>query len=272
MRRKVPKSIQAIIITFLVGMFLPKLVSLTGVTLVDKVLWKIMLTVSFNMATIIVGVLYSVKLIHGKVDGGKARITLHFAIIVILLCTATSILAFIKEVAKWVLISLSVIALLFILAIIVNYLLSATDKEKKFKRSQAKSVEIKKQKENAIHHEEKLNTNADQKIKTAEQNQQKPFAVNESEKLIIATNTIRTIQKDQPKRKTIYELWFEKNDSEKCLTVTNDENPDLRWVKIYHAPYGDGKFYGYVMMMNARNTVHGEIYFADEPIWMLYKG
>lgn len=265
MRRKAPKSIQAIIITFLVGMFLPKLVSLTGVTLVDKVLWKIMLTVSFNMATIIVGVLYSVKLIHGKVDGGKARITLHFAIIVILLCTATSILAFIKEVAKWVLISLSVIALLFILAIIVNYLLSARDKGKKFKRSQAKSVEITKQKENAIHHEEKQITNA-------EQEQHKMFPVYESKKPIIATNTIRTIQKDQPKRKTIYELWFEKNDSEKCLTVTNDENPDLRWVKIYHPPYGNGKFYGYIMMMNARNTVNGEIYFADEPIWVLYKG
>lgn len=53
MKRKVPKSLQAIIITLLVGMFLPKLISLTGVTLVDKVIWKIVLTLAFNLATII---------------------------------------------------------------------------------------------------------------------------------------------------------------------------------------------------------------------------
>ena len=68
----------------------------------------------------------------------------------------------------------------------------------------------------------------------------------------------------------IYELWKEKDVSEKCLTITNNDNPDLKWIKIYKPPYKNGKFYGYIMMMNAHNTVNGEIYFANEPIWKLY--
>ena len=67
--------------------------------------------------------------------------------------------------------------------------------------------------------------------------------------------------------KTLYELWSERDIGKKCLTATNDENPDLEWVKIYKPPYADGKFYGYVLMNNAHNTVNGEIYFADRPIW-----
>ena len=117
MKRKVPKSLQAIIITLLVGMFLPKLISLTGVVLADKVLWKIVLTLSFNLATVIVGVLYSTKLIRGKIEGGKARIAVYLVIIIIFLCAATSILGFIKEVANWILIALGLLGLIFILAI-----------------------------------------------------------------------------------------------------------------------------------------------------------
>ena len=272
MKRKVPKSLQAIIITLLVGMFLPKLVSLTGVTLVDKLLWKIVLTLSFNLATVIVGVLFSTKLIHGKVEGGKTRIAIYFAIIIIFLCTASSVLVFFKEVAKWVLIVIGAVALIFILAIILNYIFSAKDKKNKFKASQTKSVEIKKQKEKTIQTVTKQIISADQEAKTTKQEQQNPAVATEPQEPMPIVHTIETIEEIQPQLKTIFELWAERDDSEKCLTVTNDENPDLKWVKIYKPPYRNGKFYGYVMMMNARNTVNGEIYFADAPIWMLYKG
>lgn len=47
--RKVPKSLQAIIITFIIGMFVPKIFDLTGIALVDKVFWKIILSLSFNL-------------------------------------------------------------------------------------------------------------------------------------------------------------------------------------------------------------------------------
>lgn len=272
MKRKVPKSIQAIIITLLVGMFLPKLISLTGVTLVDKVLWKIVLTLSFNLATIIVGVLYSAKLLHGKVEGGKARIAIYFVIIIIFLCTASSVLVFFKEVAKWVLIVIGTVALIFILAIILNYIFSAKDKKNKFKASQIKSVEIKKQKEKTIQPVTKQIISAEQEAKTTKQERQKPAVATEPQEPMPVVHTIETIEEIKPQLKTIFELWAERDESEKCLTITNNENPDLKWIKIYKPPYGNGKFYGYVMMMNARNTVNGEIYFADEPIWMLYNG
>ena len=269
MKRKVPKSLQAIIITLLVGMLLPKLVSLTGAPLVDKVLWKIVFTLSFNLATIIVGVLYATNLIHGKVEGGKARITIYFVIIIIFLCTASSVLVFFKEVAKWVLIVIGVVALIFILALIFNYIFSIKDKKNKFKTSQAKSVEIKNLKEKTIQPLQKQIANTVKDIKTLRQGQQIPVVVTGPQESILTADTIEAIQ---PKLKTIHELWEEKDILEKCLTVTNKVHPDLRWVKIYKPPYGNGKFYGYVMMMNARNTVSGEIYFADEPIWMLYNG
>lgn len=69
--------------------------------------------------------------------------------------------------------------------------------------------------------------------------------------------------------KNLYDLWTEKPKEAKCLTVTNHENPDLKWVKIYKPPYGNGKFYGYILMNNAKHTVNGEIYFADREIWEL---
>ena len=69
------------------------------------------------------------------------------------------------------------------------------------------------------------------------------------------------------KLKTILQLWNEKSPDEKCITITNDENPDLRWVKIYRPRYRDGNFYGYIKMQHARDTVNGIIYSANKPIW-----
>ena len=269
MKQKVPKSIQAIIITFLVGMFLPKLISLTGVTLVDKVIWKIVLTLAFNLATIIVGVLFSTKLIHGKVEGGKARIIIYLLIIVVFLCSASSIIVFFTEVAKWALIVLGVIALGIILAIIFYYVFSVKKSKRHFKASQTKSIEKIADRKPVVAQTKRLAQSIPSQVKpvikevtTAPQND-----VSNNDEI-----DVREVKQPRKPLKTILDLWTEKDPREKCLTITNEENPELKWVKIYKPPYSNGKFYGYVMMMNAHNTVNGEIYFADEPIWMLYKG
>ena len=63
------------------------------------------------------------------------------------------------------------------------------------------------------------------------------------------------------------ELWNEKGANEKYIIITNDENPDLKWVKIFKPRYGDGNFYGDIMMKHARGALNGKIYFANRPIW-----
>ena len=88
---------------------------------------------------------------------------------------------------------------------------------------------------------------------------------------IAAQQSINKEVNQETSLKNLYELWREKPVGEKCLTATNHENPDLKWVKIYKPPYGNGKFYGYVLMNDARHTVNGEIYFADRKIWELVK-
>lgn len=105
----------------------------------------------------------------------------------------------------------------------------------------------------------------------------KRATTNKERKLNHPTPSLAVTPKNQVERqiktaielKTIYQLWNEKDPNKKCLTVTNDENPDLMWVKIYKPPYGNGKFYGYVRMNDARDTVNGEIFFADRQIWKL---
>lgn len=252
--RKVPKSLQAIIITFIIGMFVPKIFDLTGIALVDKVFWKIILSLSFNLATIIVGILFSAKLLHGKVEGGKARISIFLLIVIILLCFSSSIIVFFKEVAKTVLIILASLAILAIFFLIINYILSIKEKKSNFKETQTRSVDLPKSNVSNV----KKNIHND--LSSTQENIHKTqIATSEQPKQI-----------SERKLKTVYELWLEFDHQKKCLTITNNENPDLRWVKIYKPPYGNGKFYGYIMMQNARNTVNGEIYFADRPIWSLY--
>lgn len=87
-----------------------------------------------------------------------------------------------------------------------------------------------------------------------------------NERKTVTSNDTLKFQEDK-KTKTLYELWEKRNVTKKCLTATNDENPDLEWVKIYKPPYGNGKFYGFVKTNNARETVNGEIYFAERAIW-----
>lgn len=257
--KKVPKSLKTIVVTFIVGMFIPKLFDITGIVLLDKVIWKVILTLAFNFSTIVVGFLYAVKLIRGKVDGGKARISIFLIVVIIILCSASSILVFlIKEVGKIVLIIIGIIALFAIGILILNYIFSIKGRKKDFKVSQIESIDKPKT----------IIGNSNDRSKSRQRDEKK-----ETKQLsdILTLNDSCRRKETAIQLKTVYELWKEFDHSQKCLTITNDENPDLKWVKIYKPPYRNGKFYGYVMMQNAKNTVNGEIYFANRPIWMLYK-
>lgn len=274
MKRKVPKSLQAILITLIVGMFLPKVMDITGISLVDKVIIRGLLTLAFNVSTILVGILYSANLLHGKKEGGKARIIIYTVLVAILmLCIATSVLSFTKEVGKVLLIVLNVASLVLIALLILSICSSIRERKKQFKISQQQSVNQK-----GARYARTIPTSkgviSKANSQSSNNNRTSPQFVEEVESQIQDPDPSESELNKKtlsPTLKTIYQLWNEKDPAEKCLTVTNDDNPDLKWVKIYKPPYGDGKFYGYIKMMDARNTVNGEIYFADEPIWMLYK-
>lgn len=253
--KKRSKSLQAVIITFLVGLFVPKIFDLTGIALLDKVVWKIVLSLSFNIATVVVGILYSAKLLHSKSAGGKTRIAIYLIIVLVFLCATTSILVFFNEVAKIVLIIMGAAALVVVSAIILNYVFTV-------KRGNNK-VEIHRVKNNSTVTKPNHMVKQDIPRNKPQVHNSIIGAVEETPKQIV-------VDEKSIKLKTAYKLWYEFDKSEKCLTITNNENPDLKWVKIYKAPYSNGKFYGYIMMKNARNTVSGEIYFADKPIWQIY--
>lgn len=256
--KKVPKSLKAVVITFIVGMLVPKLFDITGIALIDKVIWKILLSLAFNLATIIVGFLFSAKLIRNKVDGGKARISIYLLIVIIILCSTTSVLIFFKEVAKIVLIVIGMITFIVISVLILNYIFSIIDTKNKFKQTQIKTTYDHKN-TNLITLVE-LNSKGNH-LNNDNKSLSDPLIVNES-----------SSKKETPiELKTILELWQEFDHSQKCLIITDEENPELKWVKIYKGPYPNGKFYGYVLMQNARNTVNGEIYNADRPSWRIYK-
>lgn len=254
--RRVPKSLQAIIITFVVGMFVPKVAELTGIALVDKVFWKILLSLAFNASTIIVGILFSAKLLHGKVEGGKARISIFLTIVIILLCGSSSIIVFFKEVTKVVLIVLAVLAILAIAFLILNHIFAIRDRKTHFKNAQTHGIAS-------------LSNN---KANTTTKRADVPNTLNvkkSSDEQTIKNEKARPVHNET--LKTVKTLWQEFDHQTKYLVITNDVNPDLKWVKICKPQYGNGKFYGYIMMRNARNTVSGEIYYADRPIWKLYE-
>ena len=46
-------------------------------------------------------------------------------------------------------------------------------------------------------------------------------------------NNSMCVEKVFKKLYTVEELWWQKNPSDKCITITNDDNPNLKWIKIY---------------------------------------
>ena len=252
--KRVPKSFQAVIITILLGMFIPKIVEITGVAFIDKIMVKGLLSLSFSIATICVGGLFSAHILRDKVSGGKTRILLYLIIAIILLSIASTIVSFIQSISNVILYVLIGITSVLIAAIILYLIIKAVTAKKEFKTTQEKCI-IDGQKNN---YELKMQG---QKISAT------VLSLREENGSNIVKSPEEKGLSAKLELKSLYELWDERDLSQKCLTATNDENPDLKWVKVYKPPYANGKFYGYVLMNNARNTVNGEIYYADKKIW-----
>jgi hypothetical protein len=291
MSRKPSKSIQAIAITLLAGMVIPKIFDLSGNVFIDKLLWKGVLSIAFNLATIVVGTLYAGKFIKGRIAGGKSRISIYFILIAILASIVSVVCEFIREISPVIKIILCSVAIFATTFLIIKLLVYCKKSLNKFKLTQEKS--LKKQKSltsvnfisashgtdikdekthiaisspNTVINERSRKTYQSPNITNGTFSTSNSF--NKYDAVITNNpNTTLIVDNTEPRNKTLFELWAEKDNNEKCLTATNDENPDLKWVKIYRPPYPNGKFYGYVMMCNAHNTVNGEIYFADRSIW-----
>lgn len=252
--RKVPKSLQAIIITMLFGMFIPKVFEITGVSLFDKMMIKGILSLAFSAATICVGALFSTHILRDRVAGGKSRIFLYIVFTIIFLSCISTVISFIQSVSHIIFYVLTGITAVLILILIVWLLIKTISAKKDFKITQEKSV---------IHSQKKNETDSNR----IQQNSLPAAHYIPRSLSVLSSNKNIKLHESDRKLKTLYELWFEKDEKQKCLMATNDENPDLKWIKIYKPPYANGKFYGYILMNNARNTVSGEIYFADRKIW-----
>lgn len=259
--KKTPKSLRAILITLIVGMLLPNIFTLTGNMLIDKISFKIILSTIFAVSTLAVGGLYSLKIIKGKSTGGRARIAIYMTLVFLLCSSAMPFLVAFAQTLQWIIYVVGAIAIIAVACLIIMLISKISSSKKSVietqqRRTNAKtSIEMKTQVSQTLVHKKLVSpTNRTEVIKS------------NNESKTVTSNDILQFQEDK-KTKTLYELWEKRIVTKKCLTATNDENPDLEWVKIYKQPYGNGKFYGFVKMNNARETVNGEIYFAERAIW-----
>lgn len=275
--KKVKKSIQAILITFVVGALVPRFFSLSDFGLVNKLAWKGLLGAAFGIATFLVGILYSCHLISGKRSGGKTRIGIYISIVLILCCAAPMLALVVATMSKIVAVILAfamMCGLTYLICKLIKWLSKKKQPEARSIGSSAKNQETKSHDNTSI-----------------ENNIQNTVVSGDVKSQIIESSTIEkttiteqsTCEREevtglQPAVEylenydacyTLYELAMYHDFESGCMTVTNDENPDLKWVKIYKPCYGNGKFYGYVMMNNAHHSVNGEIFFANRPIWYL---
>lgn len=277
MSKKPTKSIQAIIITLVAGMLLPKVFEISGDALMNKFLWKGLIRLSFSISTLAVGALYAGKFIKGRVAGGKSRISVFLILLALLASLSSVICVFIREISSIIEKVLSLIAILAMTLLILKLITYCFDVKRHFKRTQEESLCIKETAVtlNALRknvRDAKTTTIVPPNTREIKTIPQRTIDAKKVSSATLATKTSPTPQKQtisypKSENKTLFELWNEKSAEEKCLTVTNDMNPNLKWIKIYKPPYRNGKFYGYVMMCNAYNTVSGEIYYADRPIW-----
>lgn len=275
--KKVKKSIQAILITFVVGALVPRFFSLSDFGLVNKLAWKGLLGAAFGIATFLVGILYSCHLISGKRSGGKTRIGIYISIVLILCCAAPMLALVVATMSKIVAVILA-FAMMCGLTYLICKLIKWLSKKK---RSEARSIGCSAKNQEIKSHD---NTSIENNIQNTVVSGDVKSEIIESctiEKPTIteqSTGECEEVTGFQPAVEylenydacyTLYELAMYHDFESGCMTVTNDENPDLKWVKIYKPCYGNGKFYGYVMMNNAHHSVNGEIFFANRPIWYL---
>ena len=235
---KVKKSFQTVIFLLIVGMLLPKIAEITGNALADKIIAKAIINIAFSSATIIVGILFSIGFLRNRRMGGQTRVVLCVIIIVMLLCATSIVVSFIENVELWIVYLLSPLALVLILSIVFWYVVKMYNTKKQFRDTQ--------------------NTN----VEWAEED-----VVNEQRGALVEQSEIKTEAVSIVPTKTLYQIWNEKTSTDSSIKVANLSNSNLKWVKIYNPPHKDGRFFGYIMMKNARNTFYGEIYYANKKIW-----
>lgn len=265
--KKTPKSLQAILITLAVGMLLPNIFTLTGNTLVDKLSFKIVLSAIFALSTVTVGGLYACKIIKGRISGGRARIAIYLILVILLCSCAMPFLIAFAQAVQWIIYVVGGIAIIAVGYLIIMLIFKIAGSKKRFKATQERSLDANKTEIKTLI-SETYNTHV-KSVSSTNRNVNAEVKKLSNEDNIAPSNNIVEFHEDKKTSNclSLYELWENRNPTKKCLTATNDENPDLEWVKIYKPPYGNGKFYGFVKMNNARETVNGEIYFAERAIW-----
>ena len=267
--RKPRKSLKTVGITFLIGLLVPAVFRISGVNLINKIAWKGLLSGAFAISTSLVGILYSLKLIKGRSQGGKARIG-AFLTIVLSLCSLTPMIALlisattrIAQIIAGAIVAAIMTFVLYKIIVAVKIFFSSGDisQPDKGPQNQKKRDATIKQNSGVKPIPQPL---VKQNYTVSKKQLSSPHVVEGKEQPSLVRPSIPTTT---GKLKTILELWNEKSSDKKCITITNDEYPDLRWVKIYKPRYRDGNFYGYIKMQHARDTVNGIIYSAYKPIW-----
>ena len=220
------------------------MVSISNIEIANKLVWKILLSLAFSIATLCVGFMYSTHFLRSRTSGGKVRTNI-FIFLVVLLCTVAPFIAVVVDISMKILLSLIALTLTLSLIFGVYKLLSFIKNKNTNKNIHTQESSVPSPKIQPILFNQNTNSNLSQ---------------SEVRSVSVITETPLA---------TLYELAQNYDFSKGCMTATNDENPNLKWVKIYKPPYSNGKFYGYVMMKNAHNTVNGEIYYANKSIWRL---
>lgn len=253
------KSKKAIIVVSIVSIILPIICKISNISLINKRIWKTLINFAFALSTIFIGCLYKVRAIRTRKEGGVLRIRL-FLLIILLLCANISTLISLYKLFGKVLMAIFGI----ILVIGSTYIFyNGRIKKSKFdnKRKYDFNFENIKKCESIY-----LDCNDSNSTINIDKNvivQNQSVSINsELNKNYDIFKVIKT-----SKYKTIEELWEQKDPNAKCITISNCENENLKWVKIYKNRYSDGNFYGYVKMNNAAKTVNGIIYYSDRPIW-----
>lgn len=253
------KSIQALIIVLIVGIMLPKIYKISSINLINKGIWKLLINFAFTLSTVVIGFSYKVGAVRNRKEVGIARIKLFLLIILFLCASVSTLVTLYSYFVKILMVILGIIivaGLIYILYISIRKLSNFEKKNKhdfnyeRFKKS--KNIYLDYKYLNSV-------TNTNRNLTIANQ---KELIKPELKKNYDVLPAIEI-----SKYNTIEELWKQKDPKAKCITISNCENENLKWVKIYKNRYGDGNFYGYVMMNNARETVNGIIYYSDRPIW-----
>ncbi len=265
--RKPRKSLKAVAITFLIGFLVPAVFRISGVDFLNKIAWKGLLYGASVLATVFVRQLYSLGLIKGKRQGGKTRIGAYIAIVLLLCLLTPTKTLFVSTTTRII----QIITGLIVVVIMTYVAYKIIGAIKNF-FSSGNVSKLDKDTHNQKKREASITQNSAVRPVTQSPAQniivkKQPHSPRVLEEKELPAPAILPVETTSGKLKTILQLWNEKSPDEKCITITNDENPDLRWVKIYRPRYRDGNFYGYIKMQHARDTVNGIIYSANKPIW-----